>query len=249
METKEMSSEAEEQVTEEAANTEEEKVTSPAEEVQVGLHVVTKLRESRQEEREGRIRAEERLAVMTEQQAKQTPPAVSPIDAFIAQEREEGVKDDDIVISAPLFQKQKVYEAQVANEAAVNTAKNDLAVLQATSTKAAMQVHTDWQEVIDAGQVLLTKGEHIDVTTSGKEFGELAYAKCQAAIARNKKPDPKAEAPPKKEPSEPAAEETKPKEEVKEEAKSQEEILANASPAAAAAVKLSSSLLNYGAVQ
>jgi len=240
METKPESSEVEEQVTEEATNTEEEKVTSPAEEPTVPLHVHTALRSRAQTAEIEAAELRGKVSIMQQQQVKQTPPAVSPIAEYIAQQKAEGVEDDDIVINAPLYQKQRVYDAQVANETAANTAANDRAVAQATSTRAAMQVHTDWQEVIDKGQSLLSKGQHLDVISAGKDFGELAYAKCKAAIERNKpEPEPKAEPAPKKEPSEQTGDE-KPKdgEKSKEEVKSQEEILANASPAAAKAFKL-----------
>ena len=195
METNETSSDSreEQELTQEAldaANTEgAEGKTSPAGESEFSSEAIAAISKQRSQKNDAMIEAAElrgKLSVMQESQAKQVPATVSPVDAYIAQQIEEGVDKEDITISASLFQQEKVYDKQLANQQALNDTALSLANEQAVSLKVAKNVHDDWQDVIDAGQVLLTKGEHLDVTSAGKDFGEVAYAKCKAAIERNK---------------------------------------------------------------
>ncbi len=223
METNEMSSEeVTEQVTEEATNTEEAKVT-PAEEPTVPLHQHTALRNRAQKAELAQAEMRGKLSAMEQIQTKQAPAPISPIDAFIQKELDDGVEANDIQIPAMLHVKERQYDKQVANQLTENDAANRLQVTQLASANASSLIHDDWEEVRLAGQALLTKGEFLDVTSAGEGYGELAYAKCKAAIERNK-PVEKTEAAPKKEPSEL-------KEEVKEKVvvPTQDELLAGIS--------------------
>lgn len=234
MESKEMSSEVEEkqELTVEATDTEEEKTSPVEDEPTVPLHAHTALRGRAQKAEIEAAELRGKVSVLQSQQIETT--TVSPLDTAKAAYIKENGDLDGFTLSAELYEQQEAYKAHQATKTAEGEAAITLANQQATSIHASKLVHDDWQEVLDAGEKLLTRGEHLDITSSGEKFGELAYAKCKAAIERSK-PVKETSAAPETKTSE---QEAKAKKKADEEAPSQADILANASPAAAAAFKL-----------
>ncbi len=243
METNEMSSEVEEKqvATDQATNTEEEK-TSPAEvESETfgpkAIAAISKQRSEKQGALVAQARAEGKLEALMSQRMETA--TISPIetakDAYI----KENGDLEGFTLSVELYEQQEAYRAHQATKAAQGDAATALANQQAVSLNASKIVHDDWQDVINVGEKLLSKGEHLDVTSAGADFGEVAYAKCKAAIERNKSAK-ETSAAPKKELSE---QEAKEKKEADEKAKakvapSQNEVLKGASAAAKTAFKL-----------
>lgn len=210
---------------------------SAAEEPQVPLHTVTALRTRAQEAEVAQARAEGELAALKQAQTQQAPAPKSPLQL---RAEEEGVSVSEVQMDGALYEAQKEYDQQVANQAAQATATQKLGVQQLASTQKAKTVHEDWQEVILAGQALLSPGELVDISAAGNDYGELAYEKCQAALARNK---PESDAAPETKQSKSEAE-AKAKAEAEAKAKenvpSQQEILKDveADPATIAAAQL-----------
>ena len=225
MEDNKMSSESQEQEVAqealEAAATEEVKASPAEAEPTVPLHVHTALRGRAQTAEIAQARAEGKLEAL--QQQNVATATVSPLDAEIARQRVDGIEEEDISIPASVIQADKLYERNQIVAAEEAAAKQQLGNIQIASMNTAKLVHADWQEVINAGQNLLTNGESMDVAAEGSNFGELAYEKCKAAIERAN-PVTKTEAAPETKLSESEAEK---KAKAAEETKSQEDLLEN----------------------
>ncbi len=194
-----MSSEVEEkqELTQEAldaANTEEK---PPAEEEPtVPLHVHTALRSRAQTAEVAQARAEGKLEALQGQNIKTA--TVSPLDAAKTAYIEENGDLEGFSFSVELYESQEAYKAHQATEAVKSDAAFTLANEQAVSVRSIRLVHDDYDAVINEGEALLTKGEHLDVISTGAKFGTFSYAKCKAAIERAK-PVEKTEAAPKTE--------------------------------------------------
>ena len=230
-ETNEMSSEEVEnqETTEVEATGTEEKIPAvePEPEPSVPLHAHTALRARAQAAEVNAAELRGRLAQVQESSAL---PVVSPLDAEIARQTEEGIAQEDMSISPAVIRADKLYEKQIATQEAKTVADQTLVNKQAASLLTAQGKHADCMEVINAGMGLLTPGESLDAKNAGDNFGETAYIACQKAIARNK-PEETTSAAPK--PSKPAVEKV-----LEPAAPSQTEILKNASPEVAAAAAL-----------
>lgn len=184
--------------------------TSPASEseqqgVPVDKHI--KLRERAQVAEVARARAEGELTAMKEQQARSAPAAKSPLDLEVERQAAEGVPEEDMTISPAIIKANDLYNQQVANQATAAKAKEELGIKQTASANKAKAEIPDWQEVVLAGDSLLTQGELVDIAAAGADFGQVAYDKCKAAIERNRpSSESKANAAPEKEQSESEAE-------------------------------------------
>ncbi len=152
----------------------------------VAVKKFTALRHRAQDAEVQLAKAEGIIEGMKQSAAKDTPPPVSPVDAEIARQVKEGIDADDVVISAPLYRRQKQYEAQVANQEAETRAGESLIAAQDKSIAAARMVHDDLDAVIKEGERHLTKGELLDIKGAGDGYAIEAYTKCKAAIERAK---------------------------------------------------------------
>jgi len=149
-----------------AAVTEEAK---PVEvEPSVPLHVHTALRGRAQDAEIAQARAEGKLEALQSQNLATA--TVSPIDAEIARQKAEGIDEEDMQISPAVIKADKQYERNQAAIAAEATAKQQLGQLQVGSMNTAKLVHDDWQDVVNAGQSLLTPGQAIDIAAAGDNF-------------------------------------------------------------------------------
>jgi len=199
--------------------------TSPAEkpEPMVPLHKVTELRTRAQQAEITAARALGKLEAIEAAQAKSAPSVQSPLEIEIARQAAEGIAQEDMTVSPAVVRAQELHNKQIANQEAEAIKAADLAAKQQTSKAKAMVEHEDWSQVIAAGEPFLTKGEYVDLTAAGVDFGEKAYAKCKDAIERNK---PKTATAPEKKPDESEAEKKAKEEAEKTRVLSQEEILA-----------------------
>ena len=152
----------------------------------VPLHKHTALRTRAQEAEVGRARAEGELAAVKAQQAQDAPAVKSPIDLEIERQAALGITEEEVVITPALYRKQQNYDKQVANQAAQTKATQELGARQLASVKKASAAHSDFQQIVKTGEVFLSEGELFDIGKAGDDFGELAYAKCAAALAANK---------------------------------------------------------------
>ena len=242
METNEMSSEVEEKqvVTEDATNAEEKNLTPAEVEPEAfspkAIAAISKQRSAKQDALVAQARAEGKLEALQSQRIETA--TVSPVDVAKAAYIKENGDLEGFTFSVELYDQQEAYKAHQATKAAQGEAATALASQQATSIHTSRIAHEDWQEVINVGEKLLSKGEHLDVTSAGADFGEIAYAKCKAAIERNKPVTKETSAAPKLKPSEQEAEEKKKAAEKEKVTPSQKEILAGVSQATAAAFKL-----------
>lgn len=225
MKDNEMSSESQEQQesTQEAldaANTSEvEEKASPAEvEPTVPLHAHTALRERAQNAEIAAAKAQGALEALQGQQVATA--TISPIDAEIARQKAEGIEEEDMQISPAVIKADKLYERNQVSMAAEADATRELGKAQVVSMNKSKGLHTDWTEITNAGDKLLSNGDLLDLREAGDNFGELAYSKCKAAIERAK-PVTKTDAAPNKEQSELEAAK---KAEAEAEAKKKEEL-------------------------
>jgi len=202
----EQSSTEEQDLVQEALDTEESPVeTSPAgesddEQAEKGVPVVkhAELRKRAQaaELREAELKGQ--LSAIQQMQVKQAPAAKSPIDLEIERQTAEGVLEEDMIITPALYRKQRIYDQQVATQAAQTAAKQALGTQQVASANKAKIEHDDWQQIVTVGESLLTAGEMLDISNAGADFGELAYEKCRAAIANSKSKTKSSETAPEK---------------------------------------------------
>lgn len=233
-EEKEQSSEMKDEDLDTAASAEEE--TSPADkpvtEPKVPLHEHTALRQRAQAAEIAQARAEGELVAIKQQSASDVLAAKSPLDLEVERQVAMGIPEEDMTITPALYRRQYLHDMQVANQAAEANRKNELGVVQLASANKAKAAHEDWQEVVAAGDGLLTPGEVLDIAATGEGFGEMYYVKLQAAIERNK---------PKSESETNTAPETKPsKLEAEPKVPTQQEILKgiNADPQTIVAAQL-----------
>jgi hypothetical protein len=148
------------------------------------------------------MREAELIGKLSMVNATNAPPQKSPLEV---RAEEEGVSVGEVALDGALYQAQKDYDAKIARNQAARESEDAAVQVRVQSKKVSVAKHPDWEQVIAAGEILLTKGEMLDLQNAGADFGEAAYNKCTAAIVKAKpKEDPPA---PKKEPSEP---ETKP---------------------------------------
>ncbi len=168
---------------------------TPADEPTVPLHKHTALRTRAQNAELEAAELKGRIAGMQETQTQAAPAAKDPLDVEIERQRTEGVADEDMNISPVVYRRHEQHVKQVDNAAAQAVAAGQLRIQQNASKTTAMAVHDDFNEVINAGQNHLTKGELLDIEGAGENFGETCYSKCKAAAERSK---------PEKKPDEPA---------------------------------------------
>jgi len=182
-----------------------EATAGPASETEpmVPLHKHTALRDRAQTAEIAQARAEGQLAAIRENAAAQAPPVISPLDAEIARQAEEGIDEADMTISPRIIKAQEAHNRQAAEQATATEAYEVLHAKQIASANTAKAVHEDWQTVVQTAFTLMTPGEKLDIEQEGDNFGEIAYAKAQEIIARNTESETKT-APEK--PSEPEAE-------------------------------------------
>ncbi len=191
-----VSSEVEEKgLTKEALEaTAEAEETPSAEEPEqtVPLHKHTVLRTRAQEAEVGKARVEGELAALKAQIEHNAPAAKSPLDLEIERQTAEGIPESEMTITPALYRKQQEYDRQVTNQAATATATQTLGAAQLKSAQVAKGAHEDFSDVLGRGTGLLTEGQLLDISKAGDGFGELAYSKCEAALAlANPKPEPK----------------------------------------------------------
>jgi len=186
--------------------------TSPADELEQGVPIAkhAALRQRAQQAEIARARAEGELAALREQQTRQAPAsAKSPLDLEIERQAAMGIDEEDMTISPKVIKANDIYNQQVANQKAEKAAREELAAKQTASAHKAMTIYPDWSQVVQAADGLLTQGELLDITRAGDNFGEIAYEKAQAALARNKKPEPNTSTAPEKKQSKSEAEKAK----------------------------------------
>ncbi len=164
-------------------------------------------------------------------QSQQVETAVeSPLDVAKKAYIEENGDLEGFTMSVDLYEKQELFKEHKATQAVETETTQKLQVVQLASVDAAKIVHDDWQDVINAGVKLLTKGEHLDLEGTGNDFGELTYEKCKTAIERNKSVSKETNAAPNSELSKSeAAEKAKAKAEA-EKVGTQQELLDNYDP-------------------
>ncbi len=158
----------------------------------VPLHKHVALRTRAQEAEIGQARAEGELSAIKAAQSQDAPAPKSPLDLEIERQAASGIAEEDMSISPRILREQEVHNQQIANQTAQTTAKQQLGIKQLASAKKAQTAHSDFQHVVQTGEAFLTEGELFDIGKAGDDFGELAYAKCAAALAANK-PEHKSE--------------------------------------------------------
>jgi hypothetical protein len=117
---------------------------------------------------------------------RQEPDPKSPLELEIERQVADGIPEEEVTITAKVYRDQQTYEKQVANKNAQLIAQQERKRKQTASAIAAKAKYDDWHEVIAVGDALLTPGEQLDISNAGADFGETAYQKCKAAIARSK---------------------------------------------------------------
>ena len=136
-----------------------------------------------------------------------------------------------MTIPASVYQADKLFEKQVANQAATAATQQSHAASQRQSAAAFALVKDDYADVIHKGENLLSKYQQMEVLDAGTDFGQVSYDMCKKAIEASK-PAPKTSEPTDEEK---AAAEAKAKEEAEKEAEanksipSQDDILSNVS--------------------
>ncbi len=248
-ETEKSNESTEQDLAKEALETTEEttKETSPAGEsedqqgqqgVPIAKHTALRQRAQAAEIKAANLQGQ--LTTMQQQQAVQAPAPKSPMDLEIERQVAEGIDEEDMTITPRIYREQKLYEQQIANQTAQAESNRQLGTMQLASATKAKAGHEDWQEVVLAGEALLSQGELLDIAAAGDNFGELAYTKCKAVLERNKSKTDTSAAPEKK----PSEQEVKDKKEAEEKLKaekeppSQSDVLANASAATARAFNI-----------
>ncbi|MEE9354790.1 MAG: hypothetical protein V3U75_04295 [Methylococcaceae bacterium] len=212
MSEQEQSSEVKDQEAEKSAAEEALKATAdPASELEptVPLHKHTALRQRAQAAEVAQARAEGQLSAIKETAAAQAPAVKSPMQTEIDRQVAEGIDEADMTFSPRIFQAELDHREQVTSQTVATKAHNETVAKQRASSEAARLKHDDYSAVVEAGLAQMTKGQILDIEGEVANFGENIYAKSQAIIAANAKPDPETPAP-KEEPSEPEAEEKVP---------------------------------------
>ncbi len=123
---------------------------------------------------------------MEKANTKAAPAVISPLDAEIARQAEEGIAEEEMTISPVIYRKQQKHEAQVRNQKAEADKATTLEATKETSRVAARALHPDWDTVINENQQYLTAGEVLDIENAGADFAVQAYQKCQAVSERLK---------------------------------------------------------------
>lgn len=223
----------EQEATQEASGSVEEKKT-PAESEQmvpVAKHAALRSRAQAAEVEAANLKGQ--LTAL--QQTTTVPSVKSPMD--IAMESEGVTDPDELEKPISVMRAQQKWENEQAEQVAQADAKQVRSQAKLASRELALVAHDDWQQVVNKAVAHMTKGEMIDLDAEGENFGEAIYAKSQEVL---KRVNPGKTTAPEKKQSEQEAKEKKEAEEKKtaEEPPSQTEILANASPAAAAAFNL-----------
>lgn len=126
-----------------------------------------------------------RVEAMQEAQQQQGSAPKSPVDLEIERQVAEGIAAEDVTITAKVYKAQKQYEQQIAQQQTESAANNELAAIQTASVAKSKAKYADWQDVTVTALPLLTQGEVLDISKAGDNYGEFAYEKCKAAIARN----------------------------------------------------------------
>ena len=187
-----------------------EGVAAPAGEPAVPLHKHVALRERAQRAEIAQARAEGELAAIRQQQSEAAPAEKSPLQVEMERQAAAGIDEDDMTITPKVYRAQKEYEERQATQKVQQEATEKLRKQQLASVIQARAAHDDFDEVIKAGDALLTKGEVLDLNEAGVDFGERTYAKCKAAIeaqtAAKAKSESKTETAPENKPSESEAE-------------------------------------------
>lgn len=169
------------------------------------------LRQRAQQAEVAQARAEGELDAVKRQQATAAPSAKSPLDLEIERQAALGATEENMAVSPSVIKANDLYNQQVANQARADAVRQELATKQTTSANKAKAAIEDWQEVILAGDALLSPGEAVDIAACGDNFGQVAYDKCKAAIERNApKSESKTETAPEKKEGKPEAEEKVP---------------------------------------
>jgi len=202
----------------------------------VPLHEVTALR-TRAQEAEA-IAQQNAIDLATAQgelnalRNKPTATSKSPLEIEIERQAAEGLTEDEMTVSPVVVRAEAVYQRQIDEQAAQTRTRAEIASVQTKSVKKATAKYSDYKAVTNQGEVLLTRGELVDIASETDNFGEIAYAKCKAAIERfapakpETKPEVIADAAPNKNQSESVVVPT------------QQEILKGVDPATALAAQL-----------
>ena len=143
-------------------------------------------------------RAQGQIAGMEQAALKQSPAAISPLDAEIARQTAEGIDEVDMTIPPSVIRADKLWEAQQRNQVVEQDKRKALVGEQDKSATVARGKNADWDAIVLAGQQLLTQGELLDIQNAGADYGDMAYKKCQAAVERNKPVETEKTAPEKK---------------------------------------------------
>lgn len=172
--------------------------TSPAEksakaEPTVPLHNVTALRARAQQAELDKARLEGELTALRQQQTQSAPAPKSPLEAEIERQAAAGIDEEDMTVTPKVYREQQAWEKQQAEQAAQQKAAEKLAKEQLASVVKARGDHDDFDEVIKAGDALLTKGEVVDLSEAGVDFGERTYAKCKAVLEAHAKANAKSQ--------------------------------------------------------
>ncbi len=166
-----------------------EKDVSPASESVIAEDVAvakfTALRSRAQTAETEAARLQGVIEGMEKANAKAAPAVVSPLDAEIAKQAEEGIAESDMTITPAIYRKQQKHEAQVRNLETQAQAKVNAEATKEASRVAARALHPDWDAVINDNQQHLTSGEQLDIEQAG-DFGAEAYKKCLAVSERLK---------------------------------------------------------------
>ena len=156
----------------------DELVTEP----KVPLHEHTALRQRAQQAEVAQARAEGELEAIRQ---KAVPAVKSPLDLEVERQAADGIAEADMTVSPALIREQQAYDLKMGEQAAVANRKQAIEVVQVASANKAKAAHPDWQEVIAAGDGLLSAGEILDIAATGEGFGEMYYEECRAAAEKN----------------------------------------------------------------
>ena len=157
---------------------------SPAGELQVPLHDVTKLRTRAQT---AELEVANLRGQLTQLQTVAAPaPVQSPLEIEVARQTAEGIDEEDMTITPKIYRAQQAFDKQQAEQAAATEAAQTRQAAQIASTNAAIAAHPDWREVVKSGFAHMTKGEMLDIESQVDGFGELAYTKAKQVLERVK---------------------------------------------------------------
>jgi hypothetical protein len=205
----------------------------PASESEKGVPVAkhAALRQRAQAAERAQAFAEGQLAAIKEQTAAQAPTVKGPLQLEIERQAAEGIAEEDMTVSPRILIAQQAHDRSIAEQAATTKANETRLSKQRESTALSRVKHEDFDTVVNTGLALMTPGQRLDLENEVDNFGEVAYAKSQAIIAQNAKPESKTETAPEKEES---------KSETEEKVPSQDEILKglNVDPVTEAVSKL-----------